>query len=68
MKKLFVCKRDFSITTYNPDRKEVGFERNKVYVGEHYYRPIIISGSLYGRNGYIIDSGQYKIYFGYSKD
>ena len=72
MKKLFVCKKDFSITIYNSDRKEVGFERYKVYVGEHYYRPAPMFGSLMfvgtGRNGYIIDSVQYKIYFGYSKD
>jgi len=111
--KKFICIKDFSITVYNPDRKEVGFQCGKIYNGKHFFKeappvykdngisgisgwsgvysdnPIfsntkisdtgitgITTGVTYdssyhyrgGRNGYIMDSENYKCYFGYSNE
>ena len=68
-KKIFVCKQDFSI--YNGE--ELGFKKDGIYWGTHFTRPprdpAIYHGPFdTGRNGYIIDSGKRKVYFGYEKN
>lgn len=68
--KTFVCKKDFSITVYDPNRNEVGFEKGKTYKGYHFYKPKPNGGGFLGtgNNGYVIDSGKRKHYFAFRED